>query len=82
MACHRALEDPVARLFARDIHAAKGISCAGCHGGDATAEDPDVAMSHAAGFLGVPKGDSICYRVFVMSCQPSAHEGVCLDTSD
>jgi len=37
-----------------DIHIQHGLSCAGCHGGDPTSDDPDVAMSEEAGFLGVP----------------------------
>ena len=28
-----------------DIHLQQGLSCAGCHGGDATTEDEDKAMS-------------------------------------
>ena len=56
--CHRLLGDDPSRLFARDIHAAAGVSCAGCHGGDPTAEDPEAAMSPSAGFVGVPTGDS------------------------
>jgi predicted CXXCH cytochrome family protein len=57
--CHEALEDTTAILFVRDIHRARGITCAGCHGGDAASEDMEEAMSEAAGFTGVPKGDDI-----------------------
>jgi hypothetical protein len=52
--CHGALDD--ARLkapavaAANDIHHTQGVSCAGCHGGDPSSEDADVAMSPAKGF--------------------------------
>jgi hypothetical protein len=57
-ACHAELDDQRLRgpaAFARtdaDIHHLQGVTCAGCHGGDPTSEDPDVAMSAAAGFVG------------------------------
>jgi hypothetical protein len=38
-----------------DIHNQSGLSCAGCHGGDPTSEDGDVAMSAENGFVGVPR---------------------------
>jgi predicted CXXCH cytochrome family protein len=41
------------------IHAAKGLSCADCHGGDRTKEDMEEAMDPDAGFVGVPEGDDI-----------------------
>ena len=45
--CHLALDDarvsPPAKLFADDIHARSGFTCASCHGGDPRAEDQDVA---------------------------------------
>jgi hypothetical protein len=41
-----------------DIHNQSGLSCAGCHGGDPTSIDGDVAMSEENGFVGVPgKGE-------------------------
>ncbi len=36
----------------QDIHAQKGLTCASCHGGDPTSEDPGRAMGRAAGFRG------------------------------
>lgn len=57
--CHEALGDKPSSLFKRDIHSAKGVTCAGCHGGDAATDDMERAMDKAAGFLGVPKGDDI-----------------------
>ncbi len=59
LTCHAAIEDKNAALFQRDVHFAKGLSCASCHGGDATKEDMEEAMSEKAGYFGVPKGDKI-----------------------
>jgi hypothetical protein len=54
--CHGAqtgrLGDPV-KLWRSSIHAANGIACNDCHGGDP--KDLVNAMSPARGFLGVPK---------------------------
>jgi hypothetical protein len=38
-----------------DIHIQPDVSCSGCHGGDPTSSDGEVAMSEEAGFLGVPE---------------------------
>jgi predicted CXXCH cytochrome family protein len=57
--CHRAMEEASGMKYTSDIHYKKGISCAGCHGGDPTTDDQDKAMSPASGFIGVPKGDDI-----------------------
>jgi predicted CXXCH cytochrome family protein len=59
LTCHEALADKASTLFKRDIHHAKGISCAGCHGGNEASDDMEKAMDKAAGFIGVPKGDDI-----------------------
>jgi predicted CXXCH cytochrome family protein len=53
--CHVDLDDTRANLYKTDIHHLKGISCAACHGGDATSDDMDVAMSEVKGFIGVPQ---------------------------
>ncbi|VAX27999.1 hypothetical protein MNBD_IGNAVI01-97 [hydrothermal vent metagenome] len=37
-----------------DIHWQKGLSCAGCHGGDPKEIDEEKAMSKRNGFVGVP----------------------------
>jgi predicted CXXCH cytochrome family protein len=55
--CHLDLDDAKATLFKTDIHHLKGISCSGCHGGDASSDDMEVAMSEEKGFVGVPKKD-------------------------
>lgn len=60
--CHAALGDTPSKEFRTDVHHLMGISCAGCHGGDPSSDDMDIAMGKAAGFLGVPKGDTISAR--------------------
>jgi len=53
--CHSALPDPLGvsqEKFSQDIHAQKGLTCASCHGGDPTSDDPDKAMSRKAGWKG------------------------------
>ncbi len=54
--CHQALDDPrlvtPAVMAAEDVHRLQAVSCAGCHGGDPTSEDPEVAMNPARGFVG------------------------------
>ena len=57
--CHETIGDKPSELFKHDVHAEKGIGCAGCHGGDATKEEMEQAMDRSAGFVGVPKGDDI-----------------------
>ena len=57
--CHQAIEDRPSQLFMRDIHRTKGITCAGCHGGNSEAEEMEDGMNLKAGFIGVPKGDAI-----------------------
>ena len=53
--CHSALPDLLGvsqEKFSQDIHAQKGLSCASCHGGDPTSDDPGKAMSRKAGWKG------------------------------
>lgn len=57
--CHQAIEDQPSKLFERDVHHARGISCAECHGGNSQVEEMEQAMDAKAGFVGVPKGDAI-----------------------
>jgi hypothetical protein len=35
-------------LFQRDIHRAKGVTCAGCHGGNSKVDDMEKAMDKGA----------------------------------
>ncbi len=60
--CHAAMEGPIQRpalLIKDDIHVANKLSCADCHGGDRSSDDPSVAMSKAKGFIGKPKRTAI-----------------------
>jgi predicted CXXCH cytochrome family protein len=57
--CHQTTGDKPSELFQHDIHFQKGITCAGCHGGNANAEDMEQAMDKKVGFIGIPKGDDI-----------------------
>ncbi|MBZ5600150.1 MAG: cytochrome c3 family protein [Acidobacteriia bacterium] len=53
--CHSTLPDPFGVTqdkFSQDIHAQKGLTCVNCHGGDATSDDADQAMSRKAGWKG------------------------------
>ncbi|MBL7959099.1 cytochrome c3 family protein [bacterium] len=57
--CHESMGDKPASLYKSDVHNLNGISCSGCHGGDASKEDQDEAMKKSMGFIGVPRGDEI-----------------------
>lgn len=59
LTCHEALGGKPVELFQRDIHHAKGVTCAGCHGGNPRSDDMEKAMDKGAGYIGVPKGDEI-----------------------
>ena len=53
--CHSNLPEPLGvaqEEFSHDIHEQKGLTCASCHGGDPTSDDPDKAMSRKAGWKG------------------------------
>jgi predicted CXXCH cytochrome family protein len=60
--CHSQLEGslqaPVLQIET-DAHYQRGISCAGCHGGDPTELDPDLSMSPSKGFVGTPGAPQI-----------------------
>jgi len=59
LSCHEGLGGKPVELFQRDIHHAKGVTCAGCHGGNSTVDDMEKAMDKGAGYIGVPKGNDI-----------------------
>jgi nitrate/TMAO reductase-like tetraheme cytochrome c subunit len=68
--CHSAMDGRLqapATAFPNDVHQHRGFSCADCHGGDRTSDDPEVAMSRSRGFLGkiartaVPKLCAHCH---------------------
>ncbi len=53
--CHSVLPAPqevTQETFSHDIHEQKGLTCVSCHGGDASSDDPDKAMSRKAGWKG------------------------------
>ncbi len=51
--CHLTTEDPVVELWKDDIHAHAGIGCDGCHGGDPTKDDNELAKRSGSGYQGV-----------------------------
>jgi predicted CXXCH cytochrome family protein len=60
--CHSQLDGKFkapADMFKVDVHNRRGLTCASCHGGDATSDDMDKAMDKAKGFIGVPKGEEV-----------------------
>jgi nitrate/TMAO reductase-like tetraheme cytochrome c subunit len=60
--CHSAMEGDTkgpATLIKNDVHFAHGLSCADCHGGDRSSDDPTIAMSKAKGFKGKPARTAI-----------------------
>ena len=59
LTCHLDQDSPEAIAYKTDVHAARGVSCADCHGGDPKSDDQDVAMSKARGDIGVPRKDQI-----------------------
>ena len=70
--CHSAMEEGTkgpATLFKNDVHSAHGLSCADCHGGDRSSDDPSIAMSKAKGFKGKPARTAI--PKFCASCHSS-----------
>ncbi len=55
--CHSEMDDSPkspAVLIKSDIHYQRGLSCADCHGGDASKNDAEEAMSPKKGFVGKP----------------------------
>jgi hypothetical protein len=72
--CHEGLQEAMVRpvaLWRQSIHAANGVSCAGCHGGNPDIQDMQ-AMSPKNGFLGVPKPEGI--PDFCGRCHPGVKE--------
>jgi len=55
--CHSVVNDTqaaVAAQYKSSVHAAAGVGCADCHGGDPTSDQITVAMDPANGFIGKP----------------------------
>jgi predicted CXXCH cytochrome family protein len=59
LVCHTAQGDKASTAFKKDVHHDRGVTCAGCHGGDSSTEDMEKAMDSTKGFRGVMKGDNI-----------------------
>lgn len=65
IACHKQLDAELlapVTAAANDIHAQNGFGCESCHGGNpspAVADDPEAAMSRAAGYIGKPSRKTI-----------------------
>lgn len=57
--CHADDDNLPGDYFEDDIHMQAGLSCAGCHGGDPTSDDDEVAMSVEAGYIGVPSREEM-----------------------
>lgn len=57
--CHMELDILPDGFSIDDIHMQKGLSCAGCHGGDPTSDDEDIAMSDMNNFIGAPEKTDI-----------------------
>ena len=70
--CHQALGGDLAKPaedFTHDVHAARGLSCVDCHGGDPL--DPEqTSMAPEKGFRGVPARNKI--PEFCASCHADA----------
>jgi len=59
-----------ARLWPHDVHAAAGLGCHSCHGGDPTLEDKEEAMSPAKGYAPAP--DRLRIADFCARCHADA----------
>ena len=57
--CHLEEEILPEGINMSDAHLQKGLSCAGCHGGDPASEDMEESMSKKAGFIGIPAPQQI-----------------------
>ncbi|QQS47790.1 MAG: cytochrome c3 family protein [Acidobacteriota bacterium] len=71
--CHSMLEGPMGepvKLMKSDIHKSKGLSCADCHGGDASLDDPMQAMDPRKGFMARPKSTAV--PAFCGKCHSNA----------
>ncbi len=56
--CHKDMQGPLSEpveLLKSDIHQSRGLSCADCHGGDPSLDDPTGAMNPLKGFVAKPK---------------------------
>jgi predicted CXXCH cytochrome family protein len=73
--CHSQMEPEAAgpvQLMQNDIHASRGLSCADCHGGDASQDDMAAAMDPRKGFTGKPAPKAV--PAFCGSCHSNADQ--------
>ncbi len=59
LSCHTDIGSDEAASYMSDVHFKAGVTCAGCHGGNASVEDQDAAMNPKKGYIGVPKPSAI-----------------------
>lgn len=60
--CHKDLGDNLGSPVKEsegDIHLQKGLGCVGCHGGDSSQSDAELAMDPRKGFTGRPEPSSV-----------------------
>jgi predicted CXXCH cytochrome family protein len=56
--CHKDMQGELSlpvEMSKGDIHQSRGLSCADCHGGNPSSDDPTGAMNPAKGFVAKPK---------------------------
>jgi hypothetical protein len=78
--CHVDIEELPDGFIMGNAHMRHGLSCSGCHGGDPTSDDEEIAMAESAGFIGAPDKKDIpefcgkCHSdlSFMRNFQPSA----------
>ena len=59
VSCHLEMELLPEDFQKYDIHLQAGLSCAGCHGGDPSSDDPEISMSPKKGFIGKPAPQAV-----------------------
>ena len=81
VACHLDVEELPEDFLEFDVHLKEGLSCVGCHGGDPTTDDDELAKAPGTGFIGIPSKADIphlcgeCHSdtAFMHDAQPSIH---------
>jgi len=71
--CHSELDPPLStpvEQLKNSVHSQAQINCTGCHGGDASQEDPELSMSANKGFIGKP--DILEIPKFCAKCHSDA----------
>jgi predicted CXXCH cytochrome family protein len=71
--CHAQMEGMLAQpvqLMKDDIHRSRNLSCADCHGGDPTQDDPMRSMDPRRGFIAKPKPKDV--PAFCGKCHSNA----------